>query len=95
MKKFVFLTYGFEKPTPEIMRAWGRWFASIKENIVDQYGLANGREISRDGEKALPLDREAITGIMVVSAENREDAERMARSNPFITSIRIYEMMQN
>ena len=23
VKKFMFLTYGFEKPTPEIMQAWG------------------------------------------------------------------------
>ena len=26
MKKFVLLHYGFEKPTPEIMAAWGKWF---------------------------------------------------------------------
>ncbi len=26
VKKFLFLHYGFEKPTPEIMSAWGKWF---------------------------------------------------------------------
>ena len=36
MKKFVFLTYGFEKPTPEIMAAWGKWFESIKDSIIDK-----------------------------------------------------------
>lgn len=35
MKKFVFLTYGFEQPTPEIMEAWGKWMESIKDNIVE------------------------------------------------------------
>ena len=34
MKKYLFLTYGFETPTKEIMDAWGKWFESIKENIV-------------------------------------------------------------
>jgi hypothetical protein len=28
VKKFVLLHYGFEKPTPEIMAAWGKWFES-------------------------------------------------------------------
>ncbi|MGB5086153.1 MAG: hypothetical protein WBO09_16475 [Methylocystis silviterrae] len=56
MKQFVFLTYGFEKPTPEIMQAWNRWFQSIKNNIVEQYGLINGREISRNGARPLPRD---------------------------------------
>jgi hypothetical protein len=34
VKKFVFLHYGFEKPTPEIMAAWGKWFESMKDNII-------------------------------------------------------------
>ena len=25
MKKFMFLHFGFEKPTPEIMKAWETW----------------------------------------------------------------------
>jgi hypothetical protein len=94
MKTFVFLTYGFEKPTPEIMKAWNLWFESIKDNIVDQYGLTNGREISKDGTRNLPLDLESITGVMVVSAKNIDDAEKMAQRNPYITSIRVYEIMQ-
>ncbi len=36
MKKFVFLTYGFERPTPEIMAAWGKWFESMKDNTIDK-----------------------------------------------------------
>ena len=31
MKKFMILHLGFEKPTPEIMAAWGKWFESIAE----------------------------------------------------------------
>ena len=44
MKKFVFLSYGFKKPTPEIMGAWNKWFESIADKMVDQGGFSGGRE---------------------------------------------------
>ena len=93
MKKFVMLTIGFEKPTPEIMEAWGKWFESIKDNIVDKNHLSGGREISSEGTKDLPLGLDSITGFMIVTAESLDEAEKMAQSNPYITSIRVYEMM--
>lgn len=94
MKKFVLLHYGFEKPTPEIMAAWGKWFEAMKENIVDMGGhFSRGRDISKAGVKELPLGPESITGFTIVSAANLDDAETMARSNPFISSIRVYEIM--
>ncbi|SHG12140.1 hypothetical protein [Bradyrhizobium erythrophlei] len=94
MKKFVLLHCGFEKPTPEIMTAWGKWFESMKDNILDMGGhFSGGREISKAGIRDLPLGQESITGFTVVSADSLEDAERMARSNPYISSIRVYEMM--
>ncbi len=95
MKKFVFLTYGFEKPTPEIMAAWGAWLESIKDNIVDMGHLSGGREISKAGTKDLPLGLESITGFMIMSADSLDDAEKMAHSNPYISSIRVYELMSN
>ena len=93
MKKFLMLTIGFEKPTPEIMEAWGKWFESIKDNIVDKGHLSGGREISSEGTKDLPLGLDSITGFMIVTAESLAEAEKMAESNPYITSIRVYEMM--
>ncbi len=39
MKKFVLLHYGFEKPTPEVMAAWGRWFEATKPHTVDMCGF--------------------------------------------------------
>ena len=93
MKKFVLLTYGFEKPTPEIMAAWGKWFQSIKDNIIEKGHFPRGREISKAGTKDLPLGLESITGFLIVSADSLDDAEKMAQSNPYITSIRVYEVM--
>lgn len=95
MKKFVFLTYGFVPPTPEIMEAWGKWMASIKDSIVEMGHLSGGREISRDGTEDLPMGLESITGFMIVNAASHEDALRMAENNPYITSIRVYELMQH
>jgi hypothetical protein len=93
MKKFLMLHYGFKKPTPEIMEAWGTWFESIKEKIVDRGGhFMRGVEISSQGVVDLPLGAESITGFTIVGAESLEEAQKMAESNPFISSIRVYEV---
>jgi hypothetical protein len=94
MKKFVLLHYGFEKPTAEIMAAWGKWFEATKDRIIDMGGhFSGGREISKAGTRDLPLGLESITGFTIVSADNIEDAEKIAKSNPYISSIRVYEVM--
>jgi len=54
MKKFMFLHFGFEKPTPQIMEAWMAWFKSISDKQVGQGGFSGGREISKSGTKDLP-----------------------------------------
>ena len=92
MKKFVFLSYGYKTPTPEIMDAWSKWFEQIKGNIVEMAGLGSGREISGDGSRDLPLDLESITGFVIVNAESLDAAEKMAQGNPYIASIRVYEV---
>jgi hypothetical protein len=94
MKKFVLLHYGFEKPTPEIMEAWGRWFEAMKGNIVDMAGpFVGGREISKAGTTELPLGPDSITGFTVVHAESLNEAEKIARGNPYVSSVRVYEVM--
>jgi len=92
MKKCLFLHYGFERATPEIMAAWGKWFESMKDNTIVNFGFSGGREISKAGSKELPLGPESITGISIVSAGSLDEAEEMAKSNPYISSIRVYEV---
>ena len=66
MKKFVFLTYGYETPTQEIMDAWNNWFASIGDHLVDSGNpFGPGREITFTGTKELPHDTGAITGYTI------------------------------
>lgn len=92
MKRFMLMHVGFEKPTSEIMAAWGKWFASVADRTVENAGLRDGREIARAGARDLPMGLDAVTGYTIVSAESREDAEALAATNPFISAIRIYEI---
>lgn len=92
MKKYVFLHIGFEQPTPEIMQAWNAWFKSVADKTVENVGFSGGREISKSGSRDLPWNLESITGYTVIEAESLEAAEGLARTNPFVTSIRIYEV---
>jgi hypothetical protein len=94
VKKFMLLMYGFEKPTPQIMQAWGDWFESVADRRVDQGGFHGGaKEISASGTKDLPMGMESITGYTIIEAESLDEAERVARDNPYIASIRVYEIM--
>jgi len=92
MKKFMFLHFGFEKPTPEIMQKWQAWFDSIADKQVEQGGFAGGKEISGNGTRDLPWDGDCITGYNIIEAESMEVAEQLAQGNPFISSIRVYEL---
>ena len=92
MKRFMFLHFGFEKPTPEIMEAWKSWFESIADKQIDQGGFGAGREVSKSGTRDLAWGMDTITGYNIIEAESLDEAEELARSNPFIASIRIYEM---
>jgi len=92
MKRFMLLHIGFERPTPEIMGAWRKWFEAVADRTVENVGLRSGREISRDGVRELAMGLDSITGYTIVNAESLEDAQALAQSNPFVSSIRIYEM---
>lgn len=92
MKKFMLLHFGFEQPTAEIMQAWKAWFATIADRQLDQGGFRGGREISKDGSRELSWNAESITGYNIIEAESLDEAVRLAERNPFISSIRVYEL---
>jgi hypothetical protein len=93
MGRFMFLHYGFETPTPEIEEAWGKWFASIADRMVDAGSpFKGGREVSHGGTKDLPLGMESLTGYTIISADSIEDAVKIAKGCPMIKFLRVYEM---
>jgi len=53
--------------------------------------LGPGREISHTGTKELPLGMESLTGYCIINADNIDDAEKIAKACPIITSVRVYE----
>jgi len=94
MKKFVIFHYGFENPTPEIMEAWSKWFASLGDKMVDPGSpLGPGREISPSGTKELPMGLDSLTGYTVITADSMDEAEKIAKACPMITSVRVHEAM--
>jgi hypothetical protein len=94
MKKFVIFHYGFETPTPEIMEQWSKWFASLGDKMVDPGSpLGPGREISSSGTKELPVGKESLTGYTVITAKSLDEAEKIAKGCPMITSVKVYEAM--
>ena len=93
MKRYMLLHFGFEKPTPEIMAAWGKWLDSVADKAVEHGGFHGAaREISNSGVKDLSMGLDSITGYSIINAESLDDAEKIARDNPFIASIRVYEI---
>lgn len=94
MNRYMLLHLGFEPPTPEIMEAWGQWFQSVADRTEENGGFhAAAREISADGVSDLPMGPDSITGYSIIRAESIDEAEQLASGNPFIKSIRIYEIV--
>jgi hypothetical protein len=92
MNKYVFLTFGFEKPTPQVMAAWGAWFKTFGDKIVDKGGhFRAGREVVNSKAKDLPLGADSTTGYTVITAESLDAAEAIAKGCP--SRIRVYELM--
>ena len=76
------------------MEAWKKWFESIADKSVENGGFHGGaREISHSGTKDLPMAADSITGYSIINAESLDEAEEIAGKNPFIASIRVYEIM--
>ena len=95
MKRFMLLHLGFQMPTPEIMEAWKTWFESVADRTVEHGGFFKGREISREGTTDLEMDLDAITGYSIIRAESLDEAEEIAKGNPFIAGIRVYEIREH
>ena len=92
MAQFMLLHVGFEPPTPEIMTAWKEWFAATADRTVAAGGFMHGRMLDDDGVTPLEMDADAMTGYSIIEAENIDEALTVAKSNPYITGIRVYEI---
>ena len=70
-----------------------KWFKSIEDKIVDQVDLRNGKEVSDIGIEEFQMGKDAITGYLIINAENMDEAVKIAQSGPKITSTKVYEIV--
>jgi len=93
MKRYMILHIGYQTPSADLTASWGTWLESLSGRMMDQGGFHGGaREITRAGSRDLPRDLDSITGYNIVMAESLEEAEEIASRNPFVTSVRVYEI---
>jgi hypothetical protein len=93
MKKFIFLYKGFMQPTPEIGKAWMKWFEEVGDKMIDGGNpFSDGSEVTKTDVTALEMNMDALTGYSIISAESKEEAIALAKTNPMITSVVVYEL---
>jgi len=93
MKKFMFLYKGFVTPTPEIGRSWMEWFSQVGDSMADSGNpMTGGVEVTRDDVTEIGVGIESFTGYSIVNAESMEAAVELAKTNPMITSVVVYEL---
>ena len=96
MANFLLLYHGGKMPeTPEdgaqVMKAWTDWFGAIGGALVDGGNpVSRSRTISPGG--SVSDASSDVSGYSVIKAESLDAAVEIARSNPFIASIRVYEL---
>lgn len=93
MNKFVFLYKGFVPPTPEIGRSWMEWFSQVGDSMADRGNpMTGGVEVTPDKVNEIELGTDWLTGYSIVNAECMEAAVELAKTNPMITSVAVYEL---
>jgi hypothetical protein len=95
MAKYALMHMGFEMPGPEQMQLWKAWFEKIAPHTLENIGFRAAREVTSSGVQELPFDKTAITGLSIVEAEDMDAAQALTEGNPFVSAIRIYEIMQH
>ncbi len=93
MKKFLFLYKGYMTPTPEIGKAWMDWFASVGDAMVDSgNAMSAGVEVTPDSVIPIETGLESFTGYSIINANTMDEAVELAKTNPMITSVVVYDL---
>ncbi len=93
MSKFLFLYKGYMTPTPEIGQAWMNWFDVHAHRMIDSGNpMTGGVEVTPDVTVAIEPGPDSLTGYSILNADTMDEAVEIARSNPMITSVIVYEL---
>jgi len=99
MTNYVFV-YHVDAPvdmTPEHTAAWGAWFETLGEALVDGGNPFNPKAEARISEGKVDMDADTAAGYTVVKAANLEAAVTMAMTCPLAQApgcaVKVYETM--
>ncbi len=93
MSKFLFLYKGYTTPTPEIGHAWMQWFNINASRMIDSGNpMMKGVEVTPDTTEPIKPGPTSLTGYSILDADSLDDAVDLARTNPMITSVIVYEL---
>jgi hypothetical protein len=74
-------------------KAWMEWFDTHAERMIDSGNpMKAGVEITTDATEAIEPGPTSLTGYSILNADNVEETIEVARTNPMITSIIVYEL---
>ena len=107
MKKYIFIYYGVnthedvsKEDMDKVMAAWGAWYESIGDNLVDGGNPfnTNGQRVTKDEVADIPTEMWPSKGYTIVNAESMEAATKIAKGCPMLKddpegTVRVYEAM--
>jgi hypothetical protein len=87
-------------PSEESLAAWGNWFATLGDSVIDSgkpvVNTTESKGVFKDG--ASKRDKDTVVGYTVVKAENLDGALKMASGCPLSDApgceVRVYELGQ-
>jgi hypothetical protein len=95
MKKFLLLYYGPVDDSREMRDASQRWFERLGDHVVDSGNpFGSCVEVTLTGSRERGAGDGAPTGYSIISAESREEAERVIDGCPFAATILMCEAMR-
>jgi hypothetical protein len=93
MSKFLFLYKGYTTPTPEIGQAWMTWFHTHADRMIDSGNpMGVGAEVTPNATDQIEPGPDSFTGYSILNADSMDEAIDLARTNPMITSVVVYEL---
>ncbi len=100
MPKYVFAYHGGKKPeTPEegaeVMAAWGAWFETLGDAVVDGGGPVGTSRTVTSGGVADDGGANPLSGYSVINADSMDAAVTMAKGCPILDagSVEVSEVM--
>ena len=99
MKSYVYIFHVDSpvKPSGEQMAAWGAWFETLGDHLVDGGNPFNPQAEAGISQGVVTMDVDTASGYTIVKADSLEQAVEWAKGCPLAMapgcSVRVYETM--